>query len=605
MMMPSVKKLYITIRRDLSLSKQVFGDTDKKQFNQGQSQDATDEESCVEDIENVLPLAESQASSAMHVVFVPSGGDSGQYPAAIVKSHVAKLAAEKRRLEKEKQRRNSPPETLASSPSKPPRIRHRSSSDSSSSDSYCDQGDTVHPRRDGNSPSLVSSPTSMVQRGNSDPFNTMIVVLDASANELLSFNGDCFLPLVHSFERSQHKRASYLNKFYQGGLDAMHDECTANASLYRLAAVIANHLPKNEDRRIVVGKFAGQAYTSLREQLAKTDADSRDKLEGQIFALFSAETLAHNFEAAAMHIRTLQNLLFQDQREVRPIDPVLLQACSWKDLIRSMLSGTRPIFRLESFVDLSPNILNDLAARLIQLDLLQDGLLEESPEVPAALRPHLAKFRWLARICGACPLAPRLVTFEVNCSYADHATTTMCRVNCVYFDACDAIASGEDSDLLHLTAVAALAGAFWIWADSNFDFLDPGNTDWKIVYPSLSPAPRVLPELLQRIQRMDQNESPVSPSMRLWILYVASLAELAVHNFAGSKTPGWSNECHMNFVRQAVSMGLVMWEEVERDLSELLYHPRTRPDGREWFEKGLNELLQAPQNGEEPHLVLL
>lgn len=532
------------------------------------------------------------ASTSSKLVFLSSNGINEPSNVARVKSHVAKFAAQRRKLKKANGGDEDATEAREKAPIRPRRDRYQPMS------TYLRKSDNdivYTPLSDSSSDSSSQSVDYPVTlHGSSDPFGTTVVVMDAYANDLLSFNRDYFLPCVNSFERSPHKSASYLNKFYQSSLDAIHDVATANATFARLAAVMTCTLSLDDPRRAALSKYLDKAYSTLRNELVVSGGQGGTHVRAQLFALFSADTLAHNFQAAAYHMTMLQNLLLADLAAQRPLDRILLHACAWHDLVRCMLAPNRPIFRLASFVDMSTNVFDETGRKLIELKMIPKNLWEECYECPKVLRPHLAQFRWLTHVCDACARHPPLSTPEFNAAFAIHATNTMYDVQQIYLDAREQSAV-QDGDMAYLetTSIVALASAYWIWADAHFDFLDGTQEQWRITFPSLSPAPRVLGELLRYFEKTRLQSRFCPPTLRLWLLFIASLAEQAVSNFTSFRSPPHRQPCHTAFVKHALYLELD-WNGVEETLGRLLYHPRTRPGGRAWFESRAVE-LQAPR----------
>jgi hypothetical protein len=530
----------------------------------------------------------------MTIVFVPNKSVETPYPTAIVRSHVAKLAAERRRRNRlGSDNRNAQAGALPTVPSSqnPGTCIQRSRSQSAKEVAVINQADDDEQRRETLADDISQLKVTALQKGNSDPFDSTTIAIDATANELLTFNRNYFLPLIDSFERSSHKIDSYQNKFYEIPADAMHNECTAASTLARYAMVLSNLRPANPYYRVAAAKYTALAYKNLRASFSSGQDDRRyqDQLKRQVFAVVATETLGRNFEAAAVHMRSLQKMLLQDQSQGLPVSQTLLQSCCFIDLLRSTLSTTRPIFNVENFACFDPDPLILIAAQLTNLGFISLNAYFQSPEIPLGLRPYFAQIRWICIVSGAFFRANGLVTLAVTNSWAEHAYRAIWDISSSYFDARDAIQAVASSDPteMNLQAVIALATLFWLAADANFDYLPPTNEVlWKVVYPTLSRARRVMPELKERINMLGRS---IGPNVRLWLLYVTSLAEQAETSFLGVSAQH-ENDWHVRFVQQAIEMGLTRYEDVEKELKNFLYHERTRVDGKVWFERCLCDL---------------
>ena len=531
----------------------------------------------------------------MQIVFLPSQHRSGR-SIAIAKSHVAKLAAERRRISKERLALECldgaplPAERLLliKLPGREqvnfvPNIRDQERRPCNRGYSYEDI-ERQYPH-----------PVTNLGKGNSDPFNTAVLVIDATANELLVFNRECFVPWINSMEKGKNQEASYNNKFVQTNIAALHDETTAHASLASLAMVLAN-ATGSDKYRLYALHLIRHAYRGLRMELASSPRGDRAAM--RMFALFRFEIMAHNPDAAAVHIQALQNLLVEQRRRGQTLNPILLSAAGWNDNVRSLRFLSPPIFNLELLRD--TELLDDVhvVARVLEkhgfVDPKPSSLLAQSG-IPPRTRELYMEFIRLLRIGRAFNdlHAQRFLTHRTANSWARTAAILANKLNCVYHGAQNRLLLGfEDPHMLHRESATALAAVYWAFAVSNFEFLDLDDREhWKHGYPTLSVSATVLSALSIEIEAIDwSSHDDAPPSLRLWLTYIASLAEQAIANFADTTmSTGYKSRHNLEFVAQARSMGMWYWTEVQEELGRYLYFADKGPASRHWFERAMAE----------------
>ena len=530
----------------------------------------------------------------MEIVFLPGSGEGN----AIPQSHVARLAAEKRRKVRERlaldcMNGGPLPEDHRLLVKLPRRGQ---------ADLLANVGNRLHrPCKGMDSCEDVSCqyhhPVPILSQGNSDPFKTAVVVIDAIANELLVFNRDCFVPWINSMEKGKNQEASYNNKLVQTNVVALHDETTAHASLASLAMVLANATGNEKYRAYALGLIR-HAYRGLRLELASSQDD---RAAMRIFTLFRFEIMAHNSDAAAIHIQALQNLLIEQRKRGQTLNPRLLSAAGWNDNIRILRFLSPPIFDLEVLEPLDD----------IYIIARQHGFVGAAPSdfaksgIPPRTQELYLKFTDLLLIGRAFndPLARSFLTSRTANSWFRTAAILTTKLNKAFFEARNGLALGfEDAQLLHREAATALAAVYLAFAVSNFESLDIGDGDhWRHVYPTLSVSATVLGALgaeIEAIDWTDQDEAP--PSLLLWILYVMTLSEQAMANVAATAiSTGYRSRYNLKFVAQARSMGLWYWTEVQEKLRRYLYFADKGTASKAWFERAMEECDDKPWTGRE------
>ena len=334
----------------------------------------------------------------MTSVFLPLQSNSGS-GLAIAKSHVAKLAAENRR--KAKQRLaldclNGAPLPTNSLLVVKLLCRQGPNSDPNSSNKR-QHLRKQQKRYDRGPPSSLAhdgfpQPMTILKQGNLDPFDTAVLVIDSTANEILAFNRDCVAPWINSMANGRNL------KFVKDSFAALHDKATAHASLASLAIVMSN-ATGNEKIRSYALRLVGHAYAGLQERLSVSADDF--SIPTRVFTLFVFEYMSHNPVAAAIHVQGLQHLLLERKERGQVLDHLLISAAEWNDNVRSLRFLMPPILNAE--VLLAPELLEDAegVARLLE----EHGLLESEPAdlfaetgIPPRVEYLYKRFMYLLRI---------------------------------------------------------------------------------------------------------------------------------------------------------------------------------------------------------------
>ena len=517
----------------------------------------------------------------MPFVFLPAFSGPKPKSNVIAKSHVAKLAANNRRLKKHQQAIDC----LNGAPLPPNQLLVVNLSKQSS-----------RPTRDEEElEQWTLPPMTLLNKGNSDPFNASVLVIDATANELLVFNRECLVPWINSTEEGQEHTTSYSNKFVKNTVESLHDERVAHASLAALAMVVANSTG-NRTMRAYGLRLVGQAYGDLQKHFLQRSNNDQDAIL-RIFAIFLFELVARNPQAAAIHMQALHNKLLEQKQQGRAIDPQLISAAGWNDNIRCLRYLAPPIFDAE--VLLEWEVLDEINCFAQRLD--EHGLLESEPPnlfdgngFPPRVKALASRFMYLIRLSQGFAVSSLHLTTELTkLSWSQNAGLLANRLHALFHDAQRSLTLGlGESQLLRREMATSLALLYWAFAVSNFEFLDPKNAHlWKYDYPTTAISSAMLDALSQQIYAISWSRREDAPlSLRLWLLYTATLAEQALAHFTRTAT-GHRSKHNVELVMQAVHMGLWDWESVHLELEKYLCFPDRGPASKPWFEQALKEYL--------------
>jgi Fungal specific transcription factor domain len=416
-----------------------------------------------------------------------------------------------------------------------------------------------------------------------------VIVIDATANEILAFSRECFVPWIDSRETGDDKTTSFKNKFGQTVFDAIHDEATAHATLASTAMLMSN-ATGNRSTRLYAHRLASSAYASLQKHVQDPSSSSDSSIPMRIFTLFVFEYMAGNRTAASVHCQALQNVLLERRRTGQEPDPVLISAAFWHDTYRALLFKAQPV--LDTVALLDQALLREVDGFATRLEY--QGIFEalrcngaEATGVPPRVQQLFARITHLLRVGGSFCRAAHLMGSTTMNSFAHNVAIVGTKIHTLLHDAWDRLAAGpSNSQLLHREAATALAGGYWIFASLNFDFQNREKSEqWKYSFRALSVGESLLPALSSEIQAIDWKDTALAPpALRLWLLYVATLMEQTLANFSGTDF-GFQSVHNIAFVAQAAQMELSRWEEVQRELSKYLYSEAIGRASRAWFER--------------------
>ena len=113
----------------------------------------------------------------------------------------------------------------------------------------------------------LPSPGTMMQKGNTDPFSTSIIVVGATVSRLVSFNRSCLLPSIHR-ERSVAKNDSYATPYWKDSISSLQDEYQGFGYLSRFAAILAS-IPSDRKTMTTAMVFKQRASESLHQRLTR------------------------------------------------------------------------------------------------------------------------------------------------------------------------------------------------------------------------------------------------------------------------------------------------------------------------------------------------
>ena len=285
-------------------------------------------------------------------IFQPDGVATGSNKSRI-NAHVATQAHQRRRLRQAKVQTTEGPNLVSSSANhfRSWKISRHQKTPWSYTPTFDSYGEMQVPTR------------SILQKGNSDPFATTPIRINAEVAHILTFTRDSLLPSLHGVEASFAEGPMLMNAWWQDVFNGLQGGSAGYTYLSRSAAVMATATDSLQIRHAAL-IFRDQASTAIRAELAQMSNFSTRMICWSIFALFSAEIASHDFSAAQVHGQMLRQFLQpgagQASSKVK-MEERFLMAVLFLEILRATLSLSRPSFDLERWTteNLPGTILDD------------------------------------------------------------------------------------------------------------------------------------------------------------------------------------------------------------------------------------------------------
>ncbi|KAH8799806.1 hypothetical protein F5884DRAFT_811286 [Xylogone sp. PMI_703] len=206
-------------------------------------------------------------------------------------------------------------------------------------------------------------PQTILQRGNSDPFESLPITVSPQVNRVVSFFREAYLPATYATKTSLYYRSLGRDGQWSDAVSALRVEICGKAFLCAFLTVMARLSPPDALEREVLD-IKGQSYKALRAQISN-NRDYRDdtSILNCILYLYAAETFAGNFAEASIHGKFLRDYFNEIVRKGKlssiPLSAVVRAVVY--DMTLAQLQMAKPIFTLENWVrELSEQLLSPL-----------------------------------------------------------------------------------------------------------------------------------------------------------------------------------------------------------------------------------------------------
>lgn len=436
----------------------------------------------------------------------------------------------------------------------------------------------------------AASPQSLVQRGNSDPFNAFPVPVNPAVNGLIVFGRDCLMPALY-FQSSGTYAPSI--KGWSANSNAAEDVASAWALLAYYSTTLSiisghdSHGTRPVRQSLV---YRTKCSEALREQLAEKNAFMMPTTYAMIYKAFRTETVARNQVGAEVHGRMLRKLL-EGASQKMDLDTGFLSLVLYHDTMRAISFMSRPIFDMEMWV---PKVFGQAWAHeppgpRPPVSPYLDPSVSEPP-----LRALALAARQFYEMCCLAYCSGK-VLYELTAAnwfwFVSYTEYYSARFLTCYLDLSERIDLTMDVVLQStLSAQACIClGALYQFRSFRHDpiiggvSLYEGNTN---ILRHL----RMRLELIDQVSVYRQEISTRSVNARLFGLYVGATAEQTRRlKHLWKRHPSEDPMRDDWFTRQLVTLcdatNITSWAQLHAVLRGFVYSDYMAPHGSQWFDR--------------------
>ncbi|KEF61347.1 uncharacterized protein A1O9_02913 [Exophiala aquamarina CBS 119918] len=502
----------------------------------------------------------------------PEANVSGKIK-AIINSHIAKQTHDKRKVQQAESREVAVPRTSES-------YLSFSWESGRTTPWYGSFGEPP----DGTDNFFIPSPSSILRRGNSDPFITTRIPVTTAVHECMVFTRDCFLPSLHGKEIDLAKTSVYMDAFWQDTVEGLQDECIGYAYLSRSAAIITTITVSQETENLSL-YFKSRAIAALRKRMKELNtAQTKLALCWAIYSLFSAEIAGHNFPAAEIHGKFLRQLIQPEERDRIPVmtDSRFRQAAMYQDIQRASVSLTRPSFDLDRWL---AEFLPGTWLEEIGLDITLPPVVLDLAIEDIYLREVFDQTKQWLMVLGIVLSNPSLLNPFVISNGSTRLLILEGQLINIYLDTMEELESVAGAGKLHLyhLACCCLAALTWLRRMGNHENFGIGSRLSLTGTNVYNAGPIVVTTMSRLLMKSEaeakESTDPFAMRIRLWALYVGAIVEQSLP--AIDPLAGYHN---VQFCALARRMNLESWDSVQEVLDGFLYFEGVGPTARAWFE---------------------
>ena len=434
----------------------------------------------------------------------------------------------------------------------------------------------------------ISSPTAVLQRGNSDPFAAAPINVGPHETEVLNFYYKNVIPIFHRYMEAMGVPIPVGRQKWHDPFTGLQEKGEAYGFLARSAVFMSRECNATDPNALRALTYRNKTSEFLRAQLSSQEYQDFDRGTDRIvLSLFITAVVEESLEVATVHAKLL-NYLFQEQsNKGKKVDVDKLFVCLWYEVHRATMSLTRPVFELSGWVSeqLLP-VWKEARQELVFLSGSAASNLDDQVYDPQ-LRNLFSTTREFLEVLTTLKMDPTSVSTPAVVALATYMTMCQCKLVDRYIDAAERLTASDEPEaaikgvnvkwVACVAAYTSLAAIYWIRHAVKKESVQVGNTSAKV----FDAKKRVLPALQNCLTQAETCSGGAdfvhNSRVRLWALYVGVMAEYETH---GTSMSGWF---HSQYINQAQSMGLVRWEDVREVLSNFLYSDAVEPHGSLWL----------------------
>ncbi|KIW12551.1 hypothetical protein PV08_09828 [Exophiala spinifera] len=431
------------------------------------------------------------------------------------------------------------------------------------------------------------SPVTILQKGNSDPFDVSAVQISAELNEVLLFYQQNVLPLFVTYMRANFVTISTGKASWHDRFSNLHNVYSACGLLTRTAALMCR-LPFAGNR------LATQAFTCkakllrmLRFHVAREGNRALWLSEATqcIVSLLITAFFEDNLEESTFHLRILREMLYT-QSSAGDLDHGFLFTVLWYDFQQASKSLRNPVldFSVWAADQYRPGweqALHDLPRLPGCAEKGMNGGVRDS-----LLKSLFISLREVLEVSSLLASNTAAATPSIKMGIVQWALVCQGQILNLYVDAMSEVPGRLNilrktphvlpEDWAPFTkAYTCLAALWWTRRLKREENL-PSRPAATILNASKTILSALRLALIHAELFSQGTDSVVNSEVRLWALHVGALAEQHGRTFTGSNEDEEDdNDDHTWFTRsfllQARSMCLYLWEDVRMILQSFLY----------------------------------
>jgi len=435
---------------------------------------------------------------------------------------------------------------------------------------------------------FLSSPLqTMLQKGNSDPFHTFGISINATVNNLLKFLHDCIIPSGYHIEVSSVTRPPNAIAAFNDAIFALRDECTGYSLLSAMTMVMAA-VARNPAMTRQALIYKNKSSALLRHRLGHDGKayDDLAQLFRPIMGLLTVETILHNDSGARLHADMLAYLI-RKSGGLTAVDSRIRTQFLWEEIHRTTTFLAQPVIDFGEWVPMQfPEYMDGDKSLLEKVNTAVRSRTVDPSIENETLRDIFVELRKTSEVLKWAMSSPPSASGDTFAWPMMYSHVCIGRLMNHYADATSSAnetVTGSFGRRENVEACICLAAAYWtrccfgVEAVAIGSWLSGGgavthDTGW-----------RLLPRL-RRILALDEGPT-ANPyeRLRLWSLYVGALAEQRGSLLSPEiEEKDWFTQ---NFVQHASKLGLHSWQDAEQVLEGFLHSQHIKPDGSVWFSR--------------------
>lgn len=445
-------------------------------------------------------------------------------------------------------------------------------------------------RRDAsNQVTATSGLLTILQKGNSDAFNSTAMRITPEMNDIMVFLKGYFLPASYGTESPAWIRPFGADKEWDDSVACLNDQCSGLAFVLTYATIIAR-LSQSRENTVKLLTLKRESFSTLQYRLSRSRSGDNNVLTCVLF-LFAAETFAGNLFEAIFHGKTLRKLLEQkaDREGAASIEPGFLTRAIWYDVHLAESQMVRTIFDVDGWVTdmLEPTFkrTDDFLASL-SIDFtegLDSGPLSHEPLRTVILQYRQALWLWTQ---------PNAVSGEDGFSASHwvlgHSYINQGRLVNYHLDTQKRLkttfVASTNSELLWQTQSCLAIGLLLFLAQFGGDPQISGTPLLPTVQNLMYHLRTVLGSALRAYGDLDPNAEITrgSHNVLLWTAYQGAHYERKDPKTYPDPSTEWFNQTLADFAQR---IQLRTWPMIRERLEKVIYSDWVQPHGFDWVGK--------------------